>query len=115
MATLFTLDAIRFSMVKVVSPLSQREVEAVNVDFEAKAEPWASYELSDGSILKVRTVVSGVQRLEGEHDQGGNPMYMVQSATMVRVVSAKKELRGPPTIPTQLPGGTKTTGGPEVR
>ena len=40
-------------MVKIVSPISQREVEAVNVDFEPKAEPWATYELSDGSVLKI--------------------------------------------------------------
>jgi len=104
-------------MVKVVSPLSHREVEAVNVDFEAKSEPWVMYELSDGSVLKVRTLVTGIMRLEGEHDAGGNPLYTVSTQVVIRVVSAPKEIRGPPTTPSSLPGpqGRATTGGPEIR
>ena len=35
-------------MVKIVSPVSQRQVEAEQIDFEARAEPWATYELADG-------------------------------------------------------------------
>ena len=58
-------------MVKVVSPISHREVESLNLDFEAKSEPWVTYDLSDGTVLKIRTLVTGVMRLEGEHDPAG--------------------------------------------
>jgi len=101
-------------MVKIVSPNSQREVEAVPVDFDAKMEPWSTISLEDGSVIKLRTVVTGVTRLEGEHDQQGHPVYMVNSNTIIRVVSAPKELRGPPSVPTGRSSGTPS-GGPEVR
>src|SRR5512136_3073140 len=71
-------------MVKVVSPVSQREVEGTQVDFESVAEPWASYKLSDGSTLKVRTILTAVLRLEGEFDAAGNPIYTVSSQTIVQ-------------------------------
>jgi hypothetical protein len=101
-------------MVKVVSPISHREVEAANIDFEAKSEPWVTYDLSDGTVLKIRTLVTGVMRLEGEHDPAGNPLYNVSTQVVIRVVSSPKELRGSPTIATPLPGRT-STGGPEIR
>ena len=102
-------------MVKVVSPVSQREVEGTQVDFESVAEPWASYKLSDGSMLKVRTIVTAVLRLEGEFDAAGNPIYTVSSQTIVQV-NAPKNMRGNPSIP-GAPGAPTAgrRGGPEVR
>ncbi len=102
-------------MVKVVSPVSQREVEGTQVDFDSVAEPWASYKLSDGSTLKVRTIVTAVLRLEGEYDAAGNPIYTVSSQTVVQV-NAPKNLRGNPSIP-GAPGAPTAIrrGGPEVR
>ncbi len=99
-------------MVKVVSPLSQREVEGTQVDFEGIAEPWATYKLSDGSALKVRTIVTAVLRLEGEYDAAGNPVYTVSSQTVVQV-NAPKNLRGIPTV--GVPSASPKRGGPEVR
>lgn len=73
--------------------------EAVTVDFEAEAEPWATYRLDDGSVMKVRVTVNGIIRLEGEFDSGGNPLYIVQSKEVLRIVKAK--IRGEPTAPIQ--------------
>ena len=102
-------------MVKVVSPVSQREVEGSQMDFDSIAEPWASYKLSDGTVLKVRTIVTAVLRLEGEFDAAGNPIYTVSSQTVVQV-NAPKGLRGVPTIPGALGAPTALRrGGPEVR
>lgn len=89
------------TMVKIVSPLSQKEVEGTLVDFEGVAEPWASYKLKDGTSLKVRTIVTAVIRLGGEYDAGGNPVYTVSSVTAVQV-SAPKNLRGTPTVPQEV-------------
>lgn len=101
-------------MTKVVSPLSHREVEAVDVDFDVESEPWATYKLSDGTTLKVRTTVTGVIRLEGEHDQIGNPAYNVSHTTLIRVVNAPKNLKGPATLAGPAPART-TSAGPEIR
>jgi len=103
-------------MTKVVSPLSHREVEAIEVDFEADVEPWSTYKLSDGTTLKLRTTVTGVFRLEGEHDQMGNPLYNVSHTTLIRVINVPKNLKGPATSTGMGPGAQKTsTAGPEIR
>lgn len=100
-------------MVKIVSPVSQRQVEAEQVDFEAKAEPWSTYELADGTILKSRTILTAVMRIEGEFDQSGNPIYVVSSQNVVQA-NAPKKLRGTPTVGAMPP--TKPPAfGPEVR
>ena len=102
-------------MTKVVSPVSHREVEAIEVDFDADAEPWSTYKLSDGTTLKLRTTVTGVFRLDGEHDQMGNPLYNVSHTTLIRVINVPKNLKGTAT-PTGGPApGRTTTAGPEVR
>jgi len=101
-------------MTKVVSPLSHREVEAVEVDFDGESEPWSTYKLSDGTTLKVRTTVTGVFRLDGEHDQMGNPVYNVSHTTLIRVVNVPKNLKGAATATGPAPART-TTAGPEVR
>jgi hypothetical protein len=103
------------AMVKLISPISNREVEAVSVDFDAKAERWSTYELSDGSTIKLRTTPVSITRFEGEHDQAGNPMYTISSNTIIRVVSAPKELRGPPTPAVQAPVSKPLVTGPEIR
>jgi hypothetical protein len=97
----------------VVSPVSQREGEAAQVEFDAKAEPWAAYELSDGSVLKIRTTPTSVMRLEGEFDQAGNPIYIVNTQNVIQV-NAPKKLRGTPTVGGQPPSRPGVAG-PEVR
>lgn len=97
-------------MVKIVSPMSHRQVEAVPVDFESKSEPWQTIEAEDGSTLKIRTIVTGISRLDGEFDQQGHPLYVVQSNTILRVVKAR--IRGEPTMGSAAPPPARR--GPEV-
>ncbi len=100
-------------MVKIVSPLSQRQVDAEQVDFEAKSEPWEIYELADGTVLKIRSILTSVLRIEGEYDQGGNPIYVVSTQNIVQA-NAPKKLRGTPTVGA-MPPTRPTTAGPEIR
>jgi len=100
-------------MVKIISPVTQRQVEAEQIDFESKAEPWSSYELSDGTTLKVRVILTGVLRIEGEYDQSGNPIYVVSSQNVVQA-NAPKKIRGTPTVGA-MPPTRPSGGGPEVR
>ena len=100
-------------MVKIISPVTQRQVEAEQVDFESKAEPWSTYELTDGTILKVRVILTGVLRIEGEYDQSGNPIYVVSSQNVVQA-NAPKKIRGTPTVGA-MPPTRRSGGGPEVR
>ena len=62
-----------------------REVEATEVDFLTRKEDWNEYQLSDGKILRLKTVVSDVYRIEEEVDQEGIPVYQIRSTNVVRV------------------------------
>lgn len=70
------------------------ETEPVSVDFEHVSEPWGEYKLEDGTTIKVRTIVQGIRRIEAEdHQQGDEPLYQVQSNTVVRTVDIPDGLR----------------------
>jgi hypothetical protein len=69
-----------------------REVEGEVVGFRAGGEHWNEYLVDDGTVIKIKLVATEVIRLEGEHDQVGNPVYFVQS-TNVMSVDAPENLR----------------------
>lgn len=71
-----------------------REIEATVMPFQAGGEHWNEYFLDDGSVLKLKVVVTEVLRLEGEFDPQGNPSYVAQS-TNILAVSAPDELMKP--------------------
>lgn len=67
--------------------------KATKVDFDHGSEPWGEYELEDGTTLKVRTVVQSITRIAAEdHQEGNEPLYNVQSNTLVRAVDIPDEL-----------------------
>jgi hypothetical protein len=52
----------------------------------APDEPWNEYQFDDGSKtynLRIRLVVSGIQRVEGVFDQFGDPIYQVSHSTVI--------------------------------
>ena len=67
------------SAAKVKVPFKGKMVDGTEVGFNAKSEPWAEYSLSDGAILRFRSVVTKVVRMDGEYDDQGNPIYFVNS------------------------------------
>lgn len=70
------------------------QAEAISVDFDHLSEPWGEYELDDGTTLKVRTVVQDIRRIgAGDHQQGDEPIYHVQSNTVVRTVEVPDHLK----------------------
>lgn len=69
-----------------------REVEATPVGFTTSAEHWNEYLLSDRTLLRMKTVVTKVLRVEGEFDPEGNPVYLTTSTNIV-VADAPEELR----------------------
>jgi len=52
----------------------------------APDEPWNEYQFDDGSKtynLRIRLVVSGIQRVEGLFDAFGDPIYQVSHSTVI--------------------------------
>lgn len=66
--------------------------DAVEIGVKESTERWTDVTLDDGSTLKIKTVIMGALRVEGQWDPEGNPLYMVK-ANQVMAVSAPDHLR----------------------
>jgi len=69
---------------------SDHQVEVVG--FRATGEHWNEYLMDDGSVVKLKPVVTEIVRVPDQYDGAGNPVYIVQS-TNVLAVDAPEELR----------------------
>ncbi len=61
-----------------------REVPAEELDFEPLRESWNEYRLEDGTLLKIKTVVGKITRLD-VYTAEGDPVYNVASSNVVTV------------------------------
>ncbi len=66
--------------------------DATIVPFRGDVEHWNEYLLDDGTVLRMKSIVTEVARLDGEYDAEGNPAYVVNS-TNVTHVSAPEDLK----------------------
>lgn len=78
--------------VKIQLPGGGDWVNATPVQINQSNEQWNTYLLEDGSVLKVKLVVTKVLRLDDSYDVEGNPVYRFQS-TNIPSVLAPEELR----------------------
>ena len=67
-------------------------VNATPIQISQSNEQWNTYLLEDGSVLKVKLVVTKVSRLENSYDAEGNPVYIFQS-TNVTTVETPRHLK----------------------
>ncbi len=61
------------------------------IDFEIIKEPWNKYQISDGSVLKTRIILTEVERVM----KGDKPEFSINSRTLT-VLSAEPSLKGEP-------------------
>lgn len=66
-------------------PYQGRQVDAEEVEFLTCKEDWNEYQLVDGAIIRIKTVVTDVVKIPGEVDSEGNSVYQVRSTNIVRV------------------------------
>ena len=59
-----------------------KQIPGEEVEFEIARENFNSYFLADGSKLKLKAVVTSIVRLDA-HNPDGNPVYMINSSTVV--------------------------------
>jgi hypothetical protein len=62
-----------------------REVEVDEVEVLLSKEQWSEYQLADGKMLMLKTVLVGVQRIVGETAPDGAPLYQLQTHIVPRV------------------------------
>ncbi|MDP1720295.1 MAG: hypothetical protein Q8L08_04765 [Candidatus Nanopelagicaceae bacterium] len=69
------------------------EIDGIIMPFQAGGEYWNEYLVEDGTVVKIKLVVSEVLRLDGQFDPNtGDPIYIIQS-TNITNVSAPENLR----------------------
>jgi len=66
-------------------PGSGQMRDGVSVDVTSSKEPWAEYELEDGTTIRSKTVLLDCIRVEGEYDLEGNPSYVLKASGVMNV------------------------------
>ena len=69
-------------MKRVELKLGDKTIEGTLVDFETVREEYNSYKLSDGSTIRMKTVVTNIIRTE-EFTPTGEPVYIVNSQNVL--------------------------------
>jgi hypothetical protein len=72
-------------MPKVKMNLGGNVVEAESIAVSHAEEPWSTYRLDDGSVIKLKLVVSDVFKLPQPDPVTGLPQYLVRSSNVLSV------------------------------
>lgn len=73
-----------------VSPAESQKLPREEIKFIPFYEDWNVYGLSDGMKIRVKLVVSSIEKVLGRYDQFGYPIYNVQSTNAVIPALPKK-------------------------
>jgi hypothetical protein len=65
--------------------LGGKTIEAESLSYRPLNEPWSSYQLDDGSIIKLKIVISDVFKLPTPDQLTGLPQYIVRSSNVMSV------------------------------
>lgn len=77
---------------KVQTPTGQL-IDAVEVSVLESTERWTDITLEDKTVIRIKPVVIGAARIEGQYDQEGNPLYTIKVNQIMTIVSAPDHLR----------------------
>lgn len=80
-------------MKKVELKIGDKTVEGILVEFETLREEYNSYKLSDGSTIRMKSVVTNIIRTQ-EFTPSGEPVYIVNSQNVV-VADVPEHLKKP--------------------
>jgi hypothetical protein len=65
--------------------------EGVEVQVEESTERWSEFKLQDGAVIRLKATVTSAVRVDGQYDQQGNPMYVVNLSPVLMLVSAPEK------------------------
>ena len=68
-------------------------VEGIDVAIKDSHEKWSEVELADGTTLRIKPNVLMVTRIDGQYDQEGNPMYVLNANQVMTAVNVPAHLR----------------------
>jgi hypothetical protein len=71
-------------------------VDVTELGYRTMGEPWNEYLADDGSVIRVKLIVTEVLRVDDKYDEQGNPVYMVRSSNVMSTSSPEELRRGNP-------------------
>jgi hypothetical protein len=69
-------------MKRVEIKIGEKSVQGTLVDFETVREEYNSYKLADGSMIRMKTVVTSIIRTD-DFTPDGEPLYIVNSQNVL--------------------------------
>jgi hypothetical protein len=66
-------------------PFQGKNIEVNEVEIVTSNEIWNEYRLTDGKILRIKTVLITACKAISEKDPEGNPLYIVKTQQIVNV------------------------------
>jgi hypothetical protein len=70
--------------------LGNESVEAIEMPYQVGGEHWNEYVLNDGSVIRIKWVVTEMLKVSGKFDNEGNPLYIVRSKNVVSVSASDR-------------------------
>ena len=72
-------------MAKFAVDIGGQKIGAETVEFTSTSEPWSSYQLKDGTTVKIKLVVSEVLKLDKTDPVTGFPQYLIKSSNVASI------------------------------
>ncbi len=64
---------------KIKIPSSEGPLDGTEIGFRAVGEHWNEYLLDDGTILRNKSVLTDIVRVEGKYNEEGQPLYLFKT------------------------------------
>ena len=77
--------------------------KAEDVEIIDEEDHWNTYQLKDGSVIKIKLIVRSIKRLTSKWQPDGNPIYLINSQNVIRMANVPKKLKAKPKPPTFKP------------
>lgn len=73
-------------------PYQGKQFDGIEIPIKSSGELWNEYLLEDGTVIRLKVIMTDIIKVEGEFDAEGTPVYVMKS-TMITSVSAPEDLR----------------------
>ena len=67
--------------------------EGSEVQVAESTERWSEFTFDDGTIVRAKIMVISAVRVDGEFDQNGNPLYMMNVGPVFSIVNVAEQYR----------------------
>ena len=75
---------------RIPHPSDGTPIDVTEVGFRPTGEHWNEYFLDDGTVARLKLVVTTVYRLDGQLDRKGQPVYLIESSNVIAISAPER-------------------------